>query len=37
MQQGLGLNSIFLIIMLALFYLMVFYQRKKERKNIMKC
>lgn len=37
MQQGLGLNSIFLVVMLGLFYVMVFCQRRKERKSIMKC
>ncbi len=34
MQQGLGLNSIFLVVMLGLFYVMVFCQRRKERKSI---
>ncbi|EJP6472755.1 preprotein translocase subunit YajC [Clostridium sp. FAM 1755] len=33
MQQGLGLNSIFLIVMLGLFYVMVFLPEKKRKKK----
>ncbi|ABS34688.1 preprotein translocase subunit YajC [Clostridium botulinum] len=33
MQQGLGLNSIFLVIMLGLFYVMVFLPEKKRKKK----
>ncbi|AVQ47286.1 TPA: preprotein translocase subunit YajC [Clostridium botulinum] len=33
MQQGLGLNSIFLVVMLGLFYVMVFMPEKKRKKK----
>ncbi len=33
MQQGLGLNSIFLVVMLGLFYVMVFLPEKKRKKK----
>ncbi|EJO5346473.1 preprotein translocase subunit YajC [Clostridium botulinum] len=33
MKQGLGLNSIFLVVMLGLFYVMVFLPEKKRKKK----